>query len=129
MRPDQVPQLTDATLDERFATNPLITGHPNLRLCAGAPLVTSAGQVMGTICVIDSVARSVEPAKIEMLELLSKQVIQRLEERRLQQAPSRSWRQGVDLGTTEDARAPLNVEARAATWRHSREHFALGRHG
>jgi GAF domain-containing protein len=107
--------MTATTLDERFATNPLITGDPNLRLYAGAPLVTSAGQAMGTICVVDSVARSLEPAKIEMLEFLSKQVIQRLKERPLRQAPSPSSHQGFGLGTIEGARVALNVVPRAAT--------------
>ena len=75
--------VSDATQDARFADNPLVTGDPNIRFYAGAPLVTASGHALGTLCVIDSVPRTLQRGQIEMLQFLANQVIERLEKRRL----------------------------------------------
>lgn len=50
--------VEDATRDVRFATSPLVTGAPNIRFYAGAPLRMASGVRIGTICVIDSEPRA-----------------------------------------------------------------------
>ena len=75
--------VPDACEDERFADNPLVTGHPNIRFYAGAPLVSSDGFALGTLCVIDRRARQPTPAQCEALAALSRQVMAQMELRRI----------------------------------------------
>lgn len=81
-RPGDVMVVNDATLDTRFASNPLVTGDPNIRFYAGAPLVTAGGQALGTLCVIDTQPRELDAKQVETLQFLAKQVMAKLEERR-----------------------------------------------
>ena len=74
--------VPNATNDERFAANPLVTSDPNIRFYAGVPLINSEGYALGTLCVIDYVPRELTPDQIEALRTLGRQVIKQLELRR-----------------------------------------------
>lgn len=75
--------IPDLTADPRTADNPLVTGDPAIRFYAGAPL-TSGGQPIGTLCVIDTVARpeGLTEAQLAGLAALARQVMLMLEMRR-----------------------------------------------
>ncbi len=74
--------VPDAVSDTRFATNPLVTSAPNVRFYAGVPLTNPEGQALGTLCVIDSVPRSLTPEQVEALRILGRQVVKQMELRR-----------------------------------------------
>ncbi|WP_292453167.1 GAF domain-containing protein [Methylibium sp.] len=97
---DEVFVVEDATQDARFADNPLVTGAPDIRFYAGAPL-TVGGHKLGTLCVIDRVARQIgeaERAVLQELALVTSTLMearlreQRLLERLLLDAESRGGR-------------------------------------
>ena len=68
---DDVMVVPDATLDPRFADNPLVTGDLHIRFYAGAPLITPDGHKLGSLCVIDRVPRQATAAECESLRELA----------------------------------------------------------
>lgn len=75
--------VSDASGDERFADNPLVTGEPGIRFYAGVPLISPGGQPLGTLCVIDRKARTLNAHQIKALEALARQVVMQLELQRV----------------------------------------------
>ena len=73
--------VNDAKKDPRFTDNPLVTSAPNIHFYAGAPLTTTEGHVLGTLCVVDTKPRELTPIQQEALFALSRQVISQLDMR------------------------------------------------
>ncbi len=74
--------VPNATLDERFHANPLVTSDLGVRFYAGAPLLTPEGEALGSLCAIDSKPRTLTAEQQEALVTLSRQVMAQLELRR-----------------------------------------------
>lgn len=72
-------EVTDATQDCRFIDNPLVTGSPYIRFYAGIPLTTTRGLTIGALCVIDHQPKKLTERQIKSLQILSKQILHRLE--------------------------------------------------
>lgn len=63
--------IPDASIDPRFADNPMVTGADNLRFYAGVPIIV-AGVAIGTLCVLDRKPRPVPPPeKLDQLKALA----------------------------------------------------------
>ncbi len=71
--------VPDASKDERFARNPLVTSAPFIRFYAGVPLITSQNYTLGSLAAIDYVPRELQPQQIESLKALARQVVKLIE--------------------------------------------------
>lgn len=49
--------VTNAEVDPRVNSNPLVYGNPGIRFYAGAPLISPAGVAVGMVCVLDTKVR------------------------------------------------------------------------
>jgi diguanylate cyclase (GGDEF)-like protein len=63
--------VEDTTRDARLADNPDVTGGPRYRFYAGMPIRASGGYAMGTLCVLDYVARTLKPGQVKALRVLA----------------------------------------------------------
>jgi PAS domain S-box-containing protein len=75
----EVMVVPDAREDARFADNPLVTGAPHIRFYAGAPLRTSNGLNLGTLCVIDTKPRKLRKDSIATLAGLATLVVDEIQ--------------------------------------------------
>jgi PAS domain S-box-containing protein len=68
---DQIFEVDDASLTEKFKNNPLVTGDTHIRFYAGVPLKDIDGYNLGSLCVIDTVPKKLSAAQLEALQNLS----------------------------------------------------------
>lgn len=73
--------VPDASVDERFAGNPVVT-ESKITFYAGVPLINEDGYALGTICVLDQQPHEFSEIQIIALKALAKQVVDKLELRR-----------------------------------------------
>lgn len=63
--------VNDATTDDRFHDNPLVTGEPYIRFYAGYPVHLPSGDVAGTLCLIHTQPRPFSDDDIASLKDLA----------------------------------------------------------
>ena len=77
---DEVMVVKDAAKDKRFADNPDVAGGLNIQFYAGAPIISEAGNKLGTVCVIDNTPKKEFGEKEQKaLKIISAQVSKLLE--------------------------------------------------
>src|ERR1043166_395227 len=74
--------VPDASKDERFANNPLVTGDLHIRFYVGEPLAARDGHVLGTLCAMDREPHTLTEAQKEALRIVGQLVIANFELRR-----------------------------------------------
>lgn len=108
---DDVFVVPDASKDERFYDNPLVTGDPDIRFYAGAPLITTDGRKLGTLCVIDRQPHTLQERQYSALQALSRQVVSQLELRlyAMQMRDINARKDRFFSLLSHDLRSPFNV--------------------
>lgn len=71
-------EVPDAAQDPRFNDNPLVTGDPAIRFYAGVPLELESGHVVGTLCVIDQVPKTLSEQQQALLKDIAQAVVEEL---------------------------------------------------
>ncbi len=71
---DKVLEVENAAEDARFSDNALVSGAPNIRFYAGAPIITNDGHKLGTLCAMDTVPKKLNDKQRSAMQSLARQV-------------------------------------------------------
>lgn len=71
-------EIKDLTKDDRFKEKFYVVDNPNLTYYWGVPLKNDAGYNLGALCVMDKETKSISPEKVELLEIIAEEIINRL---------------------------------------------------
>lgn len=107
--------VPDAPADARFADNPLVLGEPHIRFYAGAPIRTSGGLALGTLCAIDTRARELTGEERQLLEDMAGIITREVQ-----------LREAMLLARSELDRSDAVLDASEARFRAVFEHSSIG---
>jgi len=93
---DGILEIPDTLLDELFVDNVFVTGEPNIRFYAGVPLIDNDGYKLGSLCVIDNVARKLTFEQRDAMQTLANEVISHLTLRK----QKKIWREALSCTTS-----------------------------
>lgn len=125
VRQDGYFEVPDATLDARFADNPLVAGAPDIRFYAGAPVKLRDGTRVGSMCVIDRQPRRLDDKQREVLICLADAAARALEGRRaviaMRRVAAEAAQAALVLEHSADAIIGVSIDGRVALWNRSAE--------
>ncbi|GIH78098.1 sensor histidine kinase [Planobispora longispora] len=78
-------EVPDASADPRFHADPIVVGEQRVRFYAGAPMISSRGHALGTVCVMDRRPRRLSAEQHQMLAVLAENATLLLESRHADQ--------------------------------------------
>lgn len=110
---EDVLEIPDTHLDDRFKSNPFVTGEPFLRYYAGIPLINPEGFVLGTFCVLDVKPGRLSAEQKKALEMLARQAGALMELKRSRLAITEAWERAEESRKSkEEFLANINHEIR-----------------
>jgi signal transduction histidine kinase len=100
--------INDATTDPTYGKS-LLVQHYGIRAYLGVPVLVASGQCLGTLAVMDRVARNFSSKDIEFLELMARWIMSEFERTRLQSSAETSGVM-VNLNTQVISQAEASEE-------------------
>ncbi|WP_445240238.1 GAF domain-containing protein [Microcoleus vaginatus] len=94
--------VRDASTDVRFGEHPLTVFYPFVKFYAGIPVMTSDGQMLGVLSVMDSVPRYLTKETIEAIQALSRQVASLVELRWQLLKAQKQWPEAEDISSDSE---------------------------
>lgn len=77
---NQMLVIEDVLKDKRFANNPLLRER-GIRFYAGAPIKSSSGHAIGSLCVIDMQPRKISGSERALLQIIADEVTAKIHQR------------------------------------------------
>jgi diguanylate cyclase (GGDEF)-like protein/PAS domain S-box-containing protein len=115
IRSDMLMEVHDTRRDERFSRFETVLGEPHVRFYAGAPLKLASGHRVGTLCVFDSVPRTLTERQRNALEQLASATTAAIELReQLMKSQEALTRNALELSAQVQRGAALERRLRAS---------------
>jgi PAS domain S-box-containing protein len=100
---DDLMEVSNACMDERFSDNPLVLQDPQIRFYAGMPLKIDDKHNIGSLCVIDRIPKKLTNEQKEGLKALAHLLTKSLEQRSLFKAHMELRREIANKTAVNDA--------------------------
>lgn len=71
-------EIKNLKIDDRFNKKSYVEGEAGLRYYFGIPLKTDSGNSIGTLCMLDESHKELSPAKVNQLQLVADEIMNRL---------------------------------------------------